>query len=176
MTVTLSRAAADDAATLSALAISTYTEAFGDSYPPHDLHDFLQAHYSVAPQRAELNDPLNAAWLLRVDDTAVGYLAAGPNGLPHPLAADGDIELKRLYVLSAHQNAGHGVRLMEAFLEWLDTPARRTLWVGVWSENHGAQRFYARYGCSKVGEYDFIVGASADREHILRRPVGSACA
>ena len=52
---------------------------------------------------------------------------------------------------------------------WLDQPQRRTLWVGVWEENFGAQRFYARYGCRKVGEYDFIVGDTHDREFILRR-------
>ena len=170
MPTTLRRACVDDAAALSDIAIATYTETFGDSYPPQDLQAFLHAHYSLEPQRAELADPHAAAWLLEADGRAVGYLAAGPNSLPHPLAAAGDIELKRLYVLASHQNAGHGERLMAAFLEWLDSPSRRTLWVGVWSENHGAQRFYARHGCHKVGEYEFVVGHSRDHEYILHRP------
>ena len=100
----------------------------------------------------------------------VGYLAAGANTLPHTDAREGDIELKRFYILAAHQNGGHRARMMDAFMAWLDQPQRRTLWVGVWEENFGAQRFYARYGCSKVGEYDFIVGDTRDREFILRRP------
>ena len=166
----LRRAGVDDAEMLSAIAVATYTETFGDSYPAQDLHDFLQAHYSPAVQRAELADERTAVWLLEECGRAVGYLAAGPNGLPHPLAVEGDIELKRLYLLASHQNAGHGVRMMDAFVAWLDAPVRRTLWIGVWSENFGAQRFYARHGCCKVGEYDFIVGASHDREFILRRP------
>ena len=45
----------------------------------------------------------------------------------------------------------------------------RTLWIGVWSENHGAQRFYARHGFVHVGEYEFPVGRVRDREFILRR-------
>ena len=45
----------------------------------------------------------------------------------------------------------------------------RTLWVGVWSENFGAQRFYARYGFDKAGEYLFPVGATRDHEFIFRR-------
>jgi len=170
MPTTLRRACVDDAAALADIAIATYTETFGDSYPPQDLQAFLHAHYSLEPQRAELADPHAAAWLLEADGRAVGYLAAGPNSLPHALAAAGDIELKRLYVLASHQNAGHGERLMSAFMDWLDRPSRRALWVGVWSENHGAQRFYARHGCYKVGEYDFIVGGSRDREYILHRP------
>jgi ribosomal protein S18 acetylase RimI-like enzyme len=39
----------------------------------------------------------------------------------------------------------------------------------VWSENFGAQRFYARYGFEKAGEYLFPVGDTHDLEFILRR-------
>ncbi len=170
MSLQIRRATPVDAQAVSAIAIATYTETFGDSYPPQDLHAFLDAHYSPAPQRRELEDPRSAVWLLEDDGRAVGYLAAGPNTLAHADAVDGDIELKRLYVLASHQSGGHGARLMEAFLQWLDHPARRTLWVGVWSENFGAQRFYARYGCVQVGTYHFVVGDSRDLEFILRRP------
>ena len=45
----------------------------------------------------------------------------------------------------------------------------RTIWIGVWSENHGAQRFYVREGFEKVGEYGFKVGRTLDLEFILRR-------
>ena len=54
-----------------------------------------------------------------------------------------------------------GRRLFQAALDWLERDGPRTLWIGVWSENLGAQRFYARHGFEKVGEYEFIVGSSA---------------
>ncbi|WMJ70225.1 GNAT family N-acetyltransferase [Stenotrophomonas sp. 24(2023)] len=170
MPLSIRRATLADAEALSAIAIATYTETWGDSYPPQDLHDFLQAHYSTVPQQQELADPRSAIWLLHEGDAVVGYLAAGANTLPHADAAEGDIELKRLYVSARHQGSGHGARLMDTFMAWLDHPQRRRLWVGVWEDNLGAQRFYARYGCRKAGEYDFIVGASRDREFILCRP------
>ncbi|WP_285311851.1 GNAT family N-acetyltransferase [Stenotrophomonas maltophilia] len=170
MSLQIRRATLADVDALSAIAIATYNETWGDSYPPQELHDFLQAHYSSEPQRIELSDPRSAIWLLLDGDAVVGYLAAGANTLPHTDACEGDIELKRFYILAGHQNGGHGAGMMDAFMAWLDQPQRRTLWVGVWEENFGAQRFYARYGCSKVGEYDFIVGDTRDREFILRRP------
>lgn len=169
MSVQIRRATPADAQALSLIAIATYTETFGDSYPPQDLQAFLHDHYSLAPQQRELQDPRSAVWLLEDAGQAIGYLAAGANGLPHPEARSEDVELKRLYVLASHQGSGHGARLMDAFMAWLDQPARRTLWVGVWSENYGAQRFYARYGCVQVGSYDFVVGDSRDLEFILRR-------
>jgi ribosomal protein S18 acetylase RimI-like enzyme len=57
---------------------------------------------------------------------------------------------------------------MTACFDWLVKPGRR-LWIGVWSENYGAQRLYGRHGFTKVGEYEFPVGEVRDREFILRR-------
>ena len=53
-------------------------------------------------------------------------------------------------------------------LDWLEKPGRM-LWIGVWSENFGAQKLYGRLGFEKVGEYEFPVGGTRDREFILRR-------
>ena len=170
MSLQIRRATPDDVEALTAIAVATYVETWGDSYPPQELDEFLQTHYGVDAQREELLHPQSAIWLLLDGDTSLaGYLAAGANTLPHADAREGDIELKRLYVLAAYQNDGHGTRLMDTFIHWLDQPKRRTLWVGVWEENFAAQRFYARYGCEKAGEYDFIVGSTRDREFILRR-------
>jgi ribosomal protein S18 acetylase RimI-like enzyme len=71
-------------------------------------------------------------------------------------------------VRATHQGQGLGTRLFEAALEWLEQHYS-PLYIGVWSQNHGAQRFYARYGFTKVGEYGFPVGSTVDREFILRR-------
>ena len=56
---------------------------------------------------------------------------------------------------------------------WLLQDGPRDIWIGVWSENFGAQRFYERQGFAKVGEYGFHVGRTVDREFILRRSAGS---
>ncbi|MBB3855288.1 GNAT family N-acetyltransferase [Xanthomonas arboricola] len=163
------RATPDDAEALSLLAAQTFTETFGHLYPEEDLHGFLQETYAVERARIVLAHPDYAIWLLEMDNLLVGHAAAGPCGLPHQDVRPGDGELKRLYLLKDYQNSGWGSRLFETTLEWLERDGPRTLWIGVWSENFGAQRFYARYGFEKVGEYDFPVGKILDREFILRR-------
>ena len=164
------RATIDDAATLSSLAARTFTETFGHLYPRQDLEAFLAQSYAVDRQATILARPDYAVWLLEDGGTAVGHAAAGPCGLPHADVAPGDGEVKRLYVLASHQNAGWGGRLFEQAQRWLLRDGPRTLWVGVWSENTGARRFYARHGFSKVGTYEFPVGRVRDLEFILRRP------
>ena len=151
------------------MAEQTFTEAFGHLYPERDLRYFIDGSYSVQRQQVILSTPGYAVWLLEHEGVAVGHAAAGPCGLPHPDVRPEDGELKRLYVLAAFQGSGWGGRLFEAALDWLLADGPRTLWVGVWSENLGAQRFYARYGFVKVGTHEFPVGRVIDREFTLRR-------
>ena len=163
------RATPDDAGVVSQLATRTFTETFGHLYPVEDLPAFLRDSYSVAKQAVILGHPDYAIWLLECDGEAVGHAAAGPCGLPHPEVAAGDGELKRLYVLKDCQNGGWGGCLFGAALDWLQRDGPRTLWIGVWSGNLGAQRFYARHGFERVGDYEFPVGRVRDHEFILRR-------
>ncbi|AKC87332.1 GNAT family N-acetyltransferase [Pseudoxanthomonas suwonensis] len=174
MTLAIRRATADDAATLSQLAARTFTETFGHLYPAEDLALFLRDAYAVEKQAVILSHPGYAVWLLEDDGLVVGHAAAGPCGLPHADVRPGDGELKRLYVLASHQNGGWGGRLFDAAERWLLRDGPRTLWVGVWSENLGAQRFYARHGFGKVGTYEFPVGRVRDLEFILRRQAAAA--
>jgi ribosomal protein S18 acetylase RimI-like enzyme len=167
------RATVDDAATLSSLARATFVESFGQLYEAEDLHAFLDDAYAVEKQVVILAHAAYAVWLIEEDGRAVGHCAAGPCGLPHPDVQPGDGEIKRLYVLREAQNGGWGARLMDTAMAWLLHDGPRTLWLGVWSENAGAQRFYARYGFEKAGTYEFPVGRVRDLEFILRRPAAA---
>ena len=89
--------------------------------------------------------------------------------LPHADVTARCGELKRFYLLKPWQGGGLGGRLFAEIMAWLEAGGRRDLWIGVWSENFGAQRFYGRHGFEKVGEYGFRVGETVDREFILRR-------
>ena len=193
------RATPADAEALSGLSRTCFTQAFGHLYAPSDLEAFLDEAYSPTVLRAELNDPERATWLLfdepvdeagatlssgdhpgtpdpgdeapasSVSQAPIGYVTACPAHLPHPDVAPGDGEVQRLYILQGHQGGGRGTVLLRTALDWLERGGPRTLWIGVWSENYGARRFYARHGFEIVGDYSFMVGDHADHELITRR-------
>jgi ribosomal protein S18 acetylase RimI-like enzyme len=163
------RAVPTDAAVLAALGASTFIEAFGHLYSADDLQAFLDESHAVSAYETLLRSPLYALWLAEDQGEAIGYALAGPCGLPHADAKPEDGELKRLYVSGNAQGSGVGARLFDEALAWLEREGPRTLWISVWSENHGAQRFYARYGFEKAGEYEFIVGRQRDHEFMFRR-------
>ena len=99
----------------------------------------------------------------------VDWLVGDPAKLPHPEVTYACGELDRIYVLKDHQGGGAGSLLLAEVFAWLEKDGPRDLWIGVWSENLGAQKLYARHGFEKVGTYDFVVGNTRDHEFILRR-------
>jgi GNAT superfamily N-acetyltransferase len=167
---TIRRATVADAEVLSWLGAETFTQTFGHLYHPDDLAAFRREAYGLDRTRADLADQAKAQWLVELDGQAIGYALAGPCDLPHEDVTPACGELKRLYCLKDHQGGGKGSRLFAEVLDWLMADGPRDLWIGVWSENFGAQRFYERHGFSKVGEYGFKVGRTVDREFILKRP------
>jgi len=170
------RAGPADAQTLAELGARTFSDTFAHLYDPADLRDFLAEAYSVARTAQDLADPAKAQWLVERDGRAIGYALAGPCGLPHAQVTPACGELKRIYFLKDAQGGGLGAKLFGEVMAWLQADGPRDVWIGVWSENFGAQRFYERHGFAKVGEYGFQVGKTTDREFILRRPAASFAA
>jgi diamine N-acetyltransferase len=168
--VSIRRATPGDAPSLAVLGAAAFTETFGHLYPPEDLQAFLTTSHSVQTWQRTLADPQRAVWVALLSDTTpIGYLVVGACKLPVANLEPDAGEIQQLYVLARHHNLRLGTRLMDLGLAWLETPRRRPLYIGVWSENLGAQRFYGRYGFDKVGEYGFPVGKTVDREFILKR-------
>ena len=105
-------------------------------------------------------------WAAMDQEQLMGYLMFGAMRLPieHP---PGAMEIRRMYVAPTLQRSGIGNRLMQAALSTVGEDV--DIYLGVWSENHLAQRFYQKQGFEKVGEYDYIVGPHRDHEFIMRR-------
>jgi ribosomal protein S18 acetylase RimI-like enzyme len=167
--VTICRATLGDARALAALGATTFTETFGHLYPTEDLQTFLVGSHSVDAWSRVLADSQRAVWFAARDASPIGFITVGACKLPIEHREPTAGEIQQLYVLAQHHNLRLGSRLMDLGLQWLDSQVKRPLYVGVWSENLGAQRFYARYGFKKVGEYGFVVGNTVDHEFILKR-------
>lgn len=167
-------AQSQDAAALSVLSrqtfYETFVEGFGIPYPADDLEAYFQDSFAPEALISRIQAKDGLFLVAERQGELLALCHAGPNGLPHPLAKDGEMELRRLYVSKAAQGLGLGTHLMQAALEWMQANTSGALWIGVWSGNDKAQKLYHAYGFEKVGEYDYPVGDWLDREFILRRP------
>lgn len=170
MSLTIRRATARDADALSAISRDTFVETFGHLYTPEDLRWHLDFSYAPEKYRDALEEQGAVAWLLEDEAGEVqGYAYIGACSLPHQDVQSGDLELKRLYLRRSLQNGGWGAKLFAEAESWMRRNGPAAIWIGVWSENPGAQRFYARHGYEKVGEYLYAVGEARDLEFILKK-------
>ncbi|KAG0041096.1 hypothetical protein BGZ89_007672 [Linnemannia elongata] len=166
----LRRATPEDASVLAELGALTFTHTFGEMYSSKDLQDFLTTTYTAEKHLIPLNDPRESFWLLEDDNgQALAFGWAGACKLPVSDLESKAGEIKRLYVHPDHQGKKLGSLVFKRMLDWLGDEGFEPLYIGVWSENHGAQRLYARYGFEKFSEYEFPVGNHHDREFIFKR-------
>jgi diamine N-acetyltransferase len=168
--IAIRRATSTDASALAELGTATFREAFGHLYAPEDAAAFLSNAHSAASYARLIEDPNVAIWVAGSGDAPpIGYIVAGSCKLPVVNLEATAGEIRRLYVRASAQTHGLGTRLLVAAFDWLASEKRAPLYVGVWSENLGAQRLYGRFGFEKIAEYDFAVGRQIDREFIFRQ-------
>lgn len=164
---TIRPARSEDAERLAHLGRETFVDTFGHLYRPDDLAAFLAQTYAPDVQARELACANTCILLAEHGAEAVGYIKLGPCKLPvDDLPADA-MEVQRLYIRHIFQKSGLGARLMQEGLNAIGVNV--PLYLGVWENNHGAQRFYGRFGFRPVGNYWFYVGSHADREVIMKR-------
>ncbi len=152
---------------LAVFAAENFSKNFGHLYKPEALAEHLLKTCSIAFFDKSLAGGEHISVALD-GDIIVGYVKAGYLGLPVGTPELGSKELQRLYVGEAYQGKKIAHPLMKTALAALGPCP---IYVGVWENNHRAQRFYAKYGFAPFSEYLYIVGDTADRELILRRPI-----
>jgi ribosomal protein S18 acetylase RimI-like enzyme len=161
----------EDAPDLADLGSKAFCAAFAHLYRAEDLEAFLTASHSPAKTAAEIADPAMRIQLALDEDGALlGFcklvLACG---WPEHARADSAIELKQLYTDPALTGRGTGAALMDWALAETAARGADEIQLSVWSENLGAQRFYARYGFTKMADIHFMVGNQRDEEFLFAK-------
>jgi GNAT superfamily N-acetyltransferase len=166
MSIAYRKATATDAEAIDRVFRASFCDTFAHLYRPDDLAAFL-GQFTPEAWADELGDQAYAFRVAEDGGEPVGFVKLGPSSLPVEPAGSA-VELRQLYVLTSHLGAGAGADLME----WAMAEARRRgvdeLYLTVYTDNHRARRFYARYGFEEVGPYKFMVGEQADEDIIMR--------
>lgn len=166
MTLRHRTARPDDAERLVALFHACFGDTFGHMYQPEDLAMFLAGH-TPDHWRDQLDSYDFKVRLVEEGDELAGFIKLGPLRLPVEPRGKA-VELRQLYVLKPWHGSGAARELMD----WVMAEARRRgadeIYLSVFTENHRARRFYARYGFEEVGPVKFMVGNHADDDIIMR--------
>jgi ribosomal protein S18 acetylase RimI-like enzyme len=166
--ICLRPASATDVPALSQLGNDSFVAKFGHLYRPEDLATFLAEAYSPEAIAAELANPDRLYCVATSDGRLLGYCKLALTcSFPEHARGLRTIELKQLYTDPDCTGQGVGAALMDRVLAEARARGADEMQLSVWSGNHGAQRFYARYGFVKVADVHFWVGAHRDDEFLF---------
>lgn len=164
----------EDAELLTRMGREIFIESFGRLYSDDDLNGFLNDNFTPQKQFQEIISPDSACLIAEIDGVAAGYAKYGSCKLPVDMSGQKAGELHRLYVYKQFRNAGVGRALASRAFDEMIKSGCSDIYIGVWSENYGAQRFYQSFGFQKFSEYKFMVGKQADHEFILHKRITQA--
>jgi GNAT superfamily N-acetyltransferase len=157
----------EDAPALARLGKDTFVAAFGHLYQPQDLDAFLAEVHNEGAVAAEIAGDECTHRLVEDEGRLVAFCKLR---FPSHYAAHSDalkpLELGQLYALPGYTGHGIGAQLMDWALAQARGGGHDAVLLSVYSENFGAQRFYQRYGFSKIADITFQVGDHLDPEFL----------
>lgn len=157
-----------DAASLARLGTDSFVAKFGHLYRPEDLANFLGESHSEEKVAKEIADPALRVVLAEDDGQLLGFCKLVMHcGWPEHARGAKVIELKQLYTAPEATGQGIGARLMDWALAEAAAFGADEIQLSVYSDNPGAQKFYARYGFGKVADIHFMVGEKRDEEFLF---------
>ena len=156
-----------DAPALAALGAETFIAAFGHLYSEADLAAFLAQVHAPGPVAQEIAGDECTHCLVEDAGALVAYCKLRyPSHYASYSDAVNPLELGQLYALPTHTGSGIGAKLMDWALGEARNGGHDAVLLSVYSENFGAQRFYQRYGYTKIADITFPVGEQLDPEFL----------
>jgi len=164
-------AACDDATALALIGAATFLETFADILDGAAVLAHCQNANAPAAYAGYLESGA-AAWLGETDKGApIGLALLIAPELPEALVQPGDLELKRIYLLSRFHGTGLGAALMAAAVTEARTRGASRLLLGVYAHNKRAIAFYRKQGFVPIGMRQYAVGAELYDDVVLARPL-----
>lgn len=159
-----------DAPTLAVIGSATLLDAYAGFLPGEALLAHCAKIHVPAVYAAELARPGSRAWLAEVDPGAapIGYALVTSPEFPPELVGAGDLELRRIYVLTRFHGGGAGKRLMDTAIASARAAGARHLLLGLHAENHRAMAFYRKNGFAPIGNRRFKVGGVVFDDPVMR--------
>lgn len=168
MNLIIRQASISDVKLISALAITTFYEAYYEQDPSIDLAGYVMDSFSLENMSNELKDVNSTYFIAEIDGKAVGYAKLRENSKADCITDENAIELQRIYILEAVKGKNVGKALMEKCFQAAREKGFEALWLGVWWRNDAAQKFYEKLGFERVGELEFEYGAGVETNYVLK--------
>ena len=133
------------------------------------MDKFLREQFTKGRLMLEVGSPENSFLLAYFDDKVAGYIKLREGKQPIELIGTASLELARLYVVKDFIGKRIGAALMQKAIAVAKEKSKHIIWLGVWEKNQRAIDFYHRFGFTKFGECDFLLGNDMQRDWLMKK-------
>lgn len=151
------------------LSVQTYYDTFKGSTTREEMHKYLDENFGTRKLMDELRDSNSFFYFAYWDKELVGYMKLNLAPSQTDIKDEDSLEIERFYVVKRFQRKKIGSKLMEMAIEVAKELNKNYLWLGVWEENHKAQRFYRYAGFKFFGKNPFKMGDRTQTNLLMRK-------
>lgn len=145
----------------------TFKETFETVNSEENMQSYLQERLSVEQLTTELSNSNSEFYFAQQENEILGYLKLNFNEAQTEKVEEG-YEIERIYVLKAYHGMKIGQMLFEKAISIGKERKMKSVWLGVWEENHRALRFYEKNGFEVFGKHTFVLGSDTQTDLMMK--------
>lgn len=146
---------------------STFYHTFRPYNTEDDMVAYINKAYHADSIAENLNNDLVAYYLAFDGSEAVGYIKLLHHA-SYGVVQEQAIELEKIYVLHTYFGSGLAQLLMNKAIEHGKQHTFKTLFLGVWQENHRAVSFYKKNGFEVFDTRQFKLGNNLCDDYLMK--------
>lgn len=147
---------------------STFIDTYEHLNNPKSFQDYLDKAFSKENFKAEIETPNTHFYVLREEETIIGYIKLNFSKGAEELDSKICVEIERIYVLPKAKGKGYGKALIEKAKKVAIEQGKQVLWLGVWEHNAKAIGFYEKMGFKKFGTHIFMMGNEVQNDYLMK--------
>jgi diamine N-acetyltransferase len=168
-TISIRIATAADAEMLTELAWRTFHDAFAPMNSPESLDAYMRQNFTLQKFSSQLGDQRATFLIAEIEGAPVAFAKLYDGDVPACVEGVAPVELERFYVDRQFHGKGVAQTLMEACFESARESGHKTVYLGVWENNHRAIAFYRKCGFEVIGSHVFQMGDEAQNDFLMER-------
>jgi diamine N-acetyltransferase len=161
----------DDVNLLTALATTTFYEAYFEQDNSSNLSAYIAQSFSPQVIESELADQNSTFFICTKNEKAIGYAKLRENSTVECISEENVIELQRIYILQKMTGKGFGESFLNYCVKNAANRGFQFIWLSVWEHNLPAQSFYIKQGFRRIGEMQYPYGSVITRNFVMIKTV-----
>jgi len=168
MQIVVKTAILEDASDIANIAKDTFVLACPSSAAPAEIEKYISNSLSTGYFKSVITSKAAYIACAFVGGEMAGFVVAVYNSSCESQAnLNNAAEIQKLYIRPKFHGKEIAYKLMTSAINEITKPGIDTIWLGVYSNNIKAKRFYSKFGFNVVGKTNFTMGSEIHLDHIM---------